>query len=268
MCNQRFEKDLYKLLNNIIFGKSCENVRNHRVVKLVTDEHQFVKLVRKREFMRCEVFNDNLVAVEMRKRELTLDRPIYTGVTVLDLSKLLMTDFHHRRMDGLRQTFQIRLLFTDTDSLCYYMTGHDLYGALKQFSDLFDFSDYPENHPLYSATNKKVMGKMKDETASRPISEFVGIRAKMYSLDCVDHTKKRAKGVTKSVIKNNLMHAMYLETLRNESIRRDRMVRIASSAHQLTTTVFNKISLSPFDNKRYLLDDGITSYAYGHHRIV
>lgn len=267
-ATSEFDKDLYKLLNNSIFGKSCENVRNYRDIRLVTEPDQFVKLVRKREFQRCEVFYDNLVAVELLKEEVVLNKPIYTGFTIMDLSKLLMYDFHYKKMDRLRESFDVRLLFTDTDSLCYHMVGEDLYNKLAPHADLFDFSDYPAGHMLHSSLNKKVMGKMKDETASVPIREFVGIRAKMYSMDCGDHEKKRAKGVTKAVIKKRLTHALYLSTLRNEEIRRDKMTRISSVKHQLNTTCFNKISLSPFDNKRYLLGDGISSYAYGHKNIA
>ena len=90
-----------------------------------------------------------------------------------------MYDFHYHYMKK-KYGLKAQLLFTDTDSLCYEVKTDDIYRDMAGDRDLFDFSGYPIEHPCYDATNKKVIGKMKDETASVPIKEFVGLRAKMY----------------------------------------------------------------------------------------
>lgn len=123
-------------------------------MRLVTDSEEFLKL--EREYRRSDIFYDDLVAVEMAKSEVVLCKPIYTGFSICELAKLLVYDFHYDKMLGLKENFSVEFLFTDTDSLCYYMVGNGLYEALSDHSDLFDFSDYPKNHPLYSERNKKV----------------------------------------------------------------------------------------------------------------
>ena len=130
----------------------------------------------KPNFHRFSIFNKDLTAVHLKNIQLTLNRPIYVGFSILDLSKTLMYTFHY---DYIKQTYaeKAKLLFTDTDSLCYQIWTDDIYMDWQENSVLFDFSDYPKQHHLFSDMNKKVIGKMKDETASVPISEFVGLRS-------------------------------------------------------------------------------------------
>ena len=138
---------------------------------------------------------------------------------------------------------------------------------MEKDQQLFDTSNYSETHFLFSETNKKVLGKMKDETGGIPIEEFVGLRPKMYSLMYNGVEKKRAKGVKKRTVAK-LRHAQYRETLFRKIQRRDIMKMIRADLHELYTIKQNKISLSPYDDKRYILDDGISSLAYGHIDIV
>lgn len=132
-------------------------------------------------FQSFKIFNDDLASIELHKQKLVLNRPIYVGFSVLDLSKTLMYDFHYNYVKS-KYGSRAQLLFTDTDSLCYEITTDDLYHDLKDDKELFDFSAYPRNHSLYDASNKKIIGKMKDETESVPVKEFVGLRSKMYSM--------------------------------------------------------------------------------------
>ena len=147
----------------------------------------------------------------------------------------------------------IKLLFTDTDSLTYEVKTNDIYDDMEASLDLFDTSEYSTNHKLYSAKNKKKLGKMKDETFGTPIEEFVGLRAKMYSLITRKIHKKTAKGVAKYVVKRNFKHDHYKNCLFNEEITRASMNRIQSFNHQLFSVRINKIALSPYDDKRYIL---------------
>ena len=136
---------------------------------------------------------------------------------------------------------------------------------------LFDTSEYDPEHPLYSTENKKVLEKMKDETHGIAIQEFVGLKSKMYTLiyeeeGCLKE-KKTAKGIKKSVIKHHTKHEHYKQCLSDKTIHMSTMNQIRSYDHQLYNITINKLGLSPFDDKRYILDDGINSLHYGHWKI-
>ncbi|KAK3720534.1 hypothetical protein QZH41_001987 [Actinostola sp. cb2023] len=167
-----FEKDFFKLMNNSVFGKTMENLRKRVSVRLVNTPKQLKKLTANPLFDYFRIFDENLVGVNMKKPTLYLNRPIYVGFCILDLSKVLMYDFHYH---VIKQKYgnNATLLFTDTDSLCYNIQTEDIYEDMQQDHDLYDTSEYPRNHVLHSTVNKKVLGKMKDETHGLPIEEFV-----------------------------------------------------------------------------------------------
>ena len=258
-----FEKDLFKLLNNAVFGKTMENVRDYVDVKLTCKESYMLKWVGNPRFKYLSIFNPDLVAIMLQKSTVNLCKPISVGFTVLELSKHLMYDFHY---NYIKQQYgkEATLLFTDTDSLCYAINTNDIYEDMKKHIDLFDTSDYPAEHFLQSDSNKKVLGKMKDETNGVPIEEFVGLRSKMYSIKVGIDEKKRAKGVKKNVVKKTLRHDHYKSVLFTRSARKDCMKMIRNDNHNLFTVIQNKTSLSSFDDKRFISDNGYSSLAYGH----
>jgi hypothetical protein len=176
------KKDLYKLASNAIFGKSMESLRNRINVKLVNNEKEFLKLVAKPTFQNYTIVNENLVMVKIQKEKLLQNKPMYTGFTVLELSKVLMYKFHYEKILPRYSPDKARLLFTDTDSLRYHIQTDDIYEDMQQNLDYYDTSGYPPTHPLYSPKNAKVLGKFKDETNGDHPVEFVGLRSKMYSL--------------------------------------------------------------------------------------
>ena len=263
-----FEKDFFKLMNNSVFGKTMENIRKRVDVRLVTDEKKLLKLTSKPTYVSSKIFNENLVAVHKIKETLTLNRPAYVGMCILDLSKTLMYNFHYNHIKR-NYGYKAKLLFTDTDSLTYEIEAKDVYKDFFKDKDKFDNSDYPEYSPFFYKTNKKVIGKFNDESAGIPITEFVGLKSKMYSY-MKDNQKggKTAKGIKKNVIKNNIMHDDYKETLFNNKQMYHKIKTIRSENHQLGSYELNKVSLSCFDDKRYIHEDGIKSYAYGHKNIV
>ena len=262
-----FEKDFFKLMNNSVFGKTMENIRKREDIKLVTNEKQLLKLTSKPTFINSKIFNENLVAVHKIKESLTLNRPAYVGMCILDLSKTLMYDFHYNFVKN-KYGNKAKLLFTDTDSLTYEIEAEDVYRDFWNHKDMFDNSDYPSNHQYFDATNKKVIGKFKDEAAGVPITEFVGLRSKMYSyIKDNNNGGKTAKGIKKNVIKNDIQHSDYKDVLFNEKQLFHQMKTIRSNNHQLGSYTINKTSLSCFDDKRYLHPDGIHSLAYGHYAI-
>ena len=244
-----FEKDFFKLMNNSVFGKTMENIRKRVDVRLVTDVKKLLKLTSKPTYVSSKIFNENLVAVHKIKETLTLNRPAYVGTCILDLSKTLMYDFHYNYIKS-KYGDKAKLLFTDTDSLTYEIEAKDVYQDFWNDKHKFDNSDYPESSPYYDKANKKVIGKFKDEAAGVPICEFVGLRSKMYS-----YIGKTAKGIKKNVIKNNIMHDDYKETLFNNKQMYHKMKTIRSDNHELGSYDFNKVSLSCFDDKRYIYED-------------
>ncbi|GFQ93384.1 uncharacterized protein TNCT_369411 [Trichonephila clavata] len=192
--------------------------------------------------------------------------PIYIGFSILDISKILMYNFHYEYIKSKYNT-NAKLLFTDTDSLCYEIVTQDVYEDMEKDLHFFDTSDYPKTHPLYNEINKKVLGKMKDELSSSLAIEFVGLKPKMYSLKSAEMEKKTAKGVSKIIIQHQIRHFDYKETLLCRRRGLAKAQKIASHNHIVQTVSYQKSTLSPFDSKRYILQDGISTLAYGHFKI-
>ena len=267
-----FEKDFFKLLNNSVFGKTMEDVRRRIDIKLMTTPKQFKKHAAKVTYKRSVVFindeknEDYFVGLEAQRTKVKLDKPIYTGFSVLELSKLHMYDYHYCHMMPKYGPEKAKLLFTDTDSLAYLIQTEDVYQDMKQNQELYDTSNYPKEHFLFSNANKKVIGKFKDETGGLPITEWIGLRAKMYSILTEDgKEKKTGKGIKKSVLKKEIKHQDFKDCLFQQREYKHSMMNFRSECHQVYTIKQTKKSLSPFDDKRYILADGYTSRAHGHY---
>ena len=155
-----FNKAYFKLLINYIYGESCENIRKRINVKLINDSKEYLKSVSKPNFISQKIFDKNFIAVHQIKTVLTLNKPIYVGFCILELSKLLMYKSHH---DYVLNKFNAKFLFTDTDSFVYEIKNKNVYEQCFKDGDLFDFSGYPKNSAYYDSSNKKVLGKVKDE---------------------------------------------------------------------------------------------------------
>ena len=243
-----------------------ENLRKHRSVELTHTEERLIKLSSNSTYKLHRIFSEDLVGVEMNKVKVKLNKPIYIGMTVLDLSKHTMYDFYYNYLKKLYKD-KVQLQMTDTDSFLFYCECEDLFNDMYNYSHLFDTSDFPKDHFLQSNINKKVMGKMKCDTNEKCISEYCGLRSKMYAFSCDGKEDKRAKGIAKVVVKKDLRLQHYKETLFNDSQLISVMNTFRSHNHEIYLESIKKIGLSCFDDKRYLLEDGITSYAYGHYSI-
>ena len=204
----------------------------------------------------------------MKPKQIKLSKPSYVDMYILDLSKTLMYEFHYNYMMKKYKRDKVKLLFTDTDSLMYHIKTEDIFEDLFQDRDLLDNSDYPETSKYFSKDNKKVIGKFKDEASGKPIIEFIGLKSKMYSYKTEDKNNKTAKGVKKNIIKKEISHSDYQDVLTKKTLLHHQMKSIRSDCYQISSYEINKISLSCFDDKRYLLLDGITSYAYGHSQLI
>ena len=129
---------------------------------------------------------------------------------------------------------------------------------------MFDLSNYPKDSKFFDPDNEKVIGKIKDVSKGKIIDEFVELKSKMCSMKDIDGKEnERAKGINQNVVKNT-EHEKYMDALFNKKVLRQNMKRIQSKLHSIGTYDVSKISLSCFDDKSYILDDGITSLAYFH----
>ena len=264
-----FEANFYKLMNNSVFGKTMENLRNRVDVKIVRgwENDKIRKLLSSPSFDRFTIFGNDMAGIHMRKTKLLLNKPVYTGMTILENSKILMYDFYYSHLKA-KYGPNCELVYTDTDSLILDIRTEDIYRDMGNNFDLYDTSNYSKDHPLFSAVNKKVLGKMKDECGGMPIDEVVAIRPKMYSVNKADKKNiRKAKGVKKNVIEKEITHEHYKEALFERKQFMHKMKILRSEGHEMYGMCMNKISLSPFDTKRWIADDGIQTLAYGHFRL-
>ena len=278
-----FEKDYYKLRNNAVFGKTMENLRGRVDMHFVTSYKSWGKKAVKKEstverkiasplYDGHVIYNDDLTAIKMKKSTIVLNKPIYAGMAILDLSKLHMYQFHY---DVIKKKYgdKARLCMTDTDSLCYVIETDDIYKDMEAQKELYDRSNFDKDSPFFDESNKKVLGKFKDECDGKPPAEFVGLRPKMYSMldGNSDKEKKTGKGIKRAYLKKQVGHADYRRCILSDKIedqqQKAKFQCIRSKGHKISSYEINKVGLCCYDNKRYLLDDGITSLSYGHKSI-
>ena len=220
-----FEKDYYKYKNNSLFGKTMEDVRKRINYKLVNDANKLEKLVSSPLFVDRDIIDEDLVGVKVFKSEVELCKPIYIGQAVLDYSKLEMYNLFYNILKPCPLIKEVRLLGGDTDSFFLAMTTqkdlnfNEVMGYLKSY---FDSSNYKKEHPLFSIKNKAKLGCFKDETAGAEIEEMVLLRPKMYSIKLKDQEDsiKRAKGISKSIVKH-MKHRQYYLAYKNNLCKYD-----------------------------------------------
>ena len=171
-----FEKDFYKLMNNSVFGKTMENVRKHRNIKLVTSKEAYLKTVMKPNFKSGVLFGENLMGCEMGKVKVVMNKPVYLGQAILDLTKIIMYEFHYDYMVP-KYGKKLNLCYMDTHSLIYNIETGDFYKDIAEdVPARFDTSGYLPGRPLPIGLNKKVIGLMKDELGGEIMEEFVTLR--------------------------------------------------------------------------------------------
>ena len=144
-----FKKDFFKLMNNSVFGKTMENVRNHRDIKLVTTDKKRNKLVSEPNYHTTKLFSENLLATEMKKTKVKMNKPVYLGMSILDISKTLMYEFWY---DYIKPKYgdRAKLCYMDTDSFVIYLETEDFYKDITNDVDRwFDTSNFDENNKMY-----------------------------------------------------------------------------------------------------------------------
>ena len=174
-----FKKDFFKLMINSVYGKSMEKLRKRVNVRFVNNKKDFLKYTSRPTSVTHKLFNKNFAAIHEIKQVLVLNKPIYVGFTVSELSKWLMYYFHY---NFIKKNFNVQLLFTDTDSLTYEIKSENVYKYFFRWKDLFDLSNYSKDSKFFDDTNKKVIGKMKDEYGGVIIDQLIGLKSKMHSI--------------------------------------------------------------------------------------
>ena len=241
--------------------------------RLVNSEEKLVTLASRPDFLSTNVFTENLVGVRLCKSKVTLDKPMYIGQAVLELSKLEMYELRYVHLPRYEHEFggKIRVAGGDTDSFFLRVDGirveRDLLPKMQQ-DGLLDSSNYDSNHPLYSVTCKAKLGCIKDEAEGLPFKEWVLLKPKQYSMKLASgKEKKRAKGVRTHTLSAEIRHEDYLRTIKNCVEMKHTQRRIGSKRHQNYTLQYVKSTLSFFEDKRAWVNVE-QSTAYGNHHIT
>lgn len=291
LAKTEFEKEFFKLLLNSLYGKFIQDNRKFQTVRAIGNDNYANKSTWDPFITHFRLINENLVLAYMKRGRILLNSPIAIGSVILDQSKWLMYDFWYRKLKPVFST-RLRLLITDTDSLCIQVETDDLMLEMKQKGLLkyMDLSNWPKdksyfNECYYDATYQKAIGYFKWECVGQYIQQVIALRSKMYSIDFYERpcqgcqasnilvcrcnaNKATAKGVSKPV-KQQLTHMKYMECLvseENYTLQREFMHRIGSINNQLYLSQMNKITLSPTDSKLWL-KNATETLPYGHYRI-
>ncbi|CAG8449308.1 3563_t:CDS:2 [Cetraspora pellucida] len=246
-----FEKDFFKLMNNLLMAMNNEQ-----------DEKKFINKIRKPSFKYARQLGPSLIGAHMGKASVTLNKPIIVGASVLGLSKLLMYRFWYGYVKE-RYGNKAQLGYMDTDSFIFQVETEDIYKDMAERPDLFDLND------------SKTIRLYKDKTPNSVIAESIHIRAKSYHYVLADKsTKSKHKGVSKKgmneMAKNTYlendspMTQVYQDCLFGNEVFYAKNVGIRSKDHILSLIESEKKALCPIDTKRWILSDKITSFLYGH----
>ena len=214
-----FEKDLFKLMNNSVFGKTMENIRKHRNIKLVTTDKKRSKLVSEPNYHSINLISEDLSIIEMKKTKVKMNKPIYLGLSILEISKILMYEFWYDYMKP-KYDNNVKLCYMDTDSFIMNIKTNDFYKDIaNDVENRFGTSNYKVNRPLPMGRNKKVISLMKDKLGGTIITEFVTLRPKTYSYLTDDGKEdKKAKGTKTCVIKKMIKFNDYKKCLLNDEV--------------------------------------------------
>ena len=263
LAKDNFEKDLFKLMNNAVFGKTMESIRKHRDIKIITTDKKRNELVSEPNYHTMNYISEDLSIIEMNKMKVKMNKPIYLGLSILDISKILMYKFWYDYMKP-KYNDNVKLCYMDMDSFIMSIKMNDFYKDIANDVDKrFDTSNCEVDRPLPTGKNKKIIGSMKDELGGKIITEFVTLRPKTYSYLTDDGKEdKKAKGTKKCIIKRMIKFDDYKNCLLKNKILKSKQ-RFISKKHELYTEDINKIALTNDDDKRIVSSDKITSYPFG-----
>ena len=230
-------------MNNAVFGKTMENVRKHQDIKLVKTDKKRNKLISEPNFHTMELIDNNLAIIEMRKVKVKMNKPIYLGLSILDISKITMYEFWYDYVK-IKYEDRARLCYMDTDSFVVNIKTKDFCKDIAEnVKERFDTSNYTFDRPLPIGVNKKVIGLMKDELGGDIITEFVALRPKAHSYITNDFIEmKKSKSTKKCIVNKMLRFEDYKKSLfSNEKVLKSQQ-RFKSENHEVYTENINKIA--------------------------
>ena len=277
-AKNKFEISFFKLMNNAVFGKQLESVRERSGIQIVNassvrGEKRLKKLICDPAYKGSKIFTcSEIVSVNMAKKTVELTKPVMVGQTILDGSKYKMFNYWYNHAKPLWGD-NVKLCLTDTDSFVMEVKTEDVYKDIAPYAlEMYDTSNYselfPNGHPsgLPVGLNKKVPGLMKDEKGGEIIQSFVGLRSKLYGLKTLSgNEEKKAKGVPKKVIKKSVNYDHYENCLFTGEKVMTQFYNLRPREHTIYEERVTKICLSSNDEKRYLLFDGShETLAHGH----
>ena len=242
-----------------------ENIRKHRDIKLVTTDKERSKLVSEPNYHTINLISEDLSIIEMKTTKVKMNKPIYLGLSILEISKILMYEFWYDYMKP-KYGNNIKLCYMDTDSFIMNIKTNDFYEDFaNDVENRFDTSNYEVNRPLPMAKNKKIISLMKDKLGGKIIMEFVTFRPKTYSYLTDDGKEdKKAKGTKKCIIKKMIKFNDYKKCMFNDELILKSQQRFISKKHDVYTENINKITLSNNGDKRIVSSNKISSYPYGY----
>jgi hypothetical protein len=265
-----FEKNLFKLFSNSIYGQTARNKRKERNIKIITDANKAKKINKNPLLQDFTIYEENLVSAELKRKTVCLNRPMQLAATILDLSKYIMYSFVYITLKSIfPEPGQVKIGYYDTDSVLMAIKTPDVYKIISENKSLFDLSNYHPDHFCFSNENRMKLFTFKDETAGKPIKEAVMLRPKTYSLLIEgDKCISRAKGVPKKVM-SKFTHSHYRKILFYESKNQVNYKRIISKNHKVFIRREKKLALNcfPSDKRWYYGRFGEKSFPFGHYRI-
>ena len=285
-ATSKFEQDMFKLFCNAIYGKTIEDLRKRTNIEVVKEKKRAMKLTSKPQFKTFHILDKDVSLVQTSKTKLVLNKPIYCGFMVLEHSKYMMSNFWYTVLKP-KYGDRIKLILSDTDSIIYGVYTQDGYKDLYDIREHnMDLSGYDKNTTLgkfHDTSKRKVPGYFSDERPTEILREVIALKPKMYSIEtqkllcsnkyphdcspaCFSGHSITAKGIPKKA-QENIRHEEYREVLTQQSTTSITASSIRTVHHQIFTVDISKLGLSPYDDKKYIEDNGISTLSYGHWRI-
>ena len=259
-----FEKRLYKLFVNAVFGKFIEQIRNYLECKICYTPESAKKWVTSARFSSLKIISEDLVVVFLTPSKLIFNKAYPIGFTILELSKYFMFSEYYQKIQPKLRTCEV--LLSDTDSLALAVFSKNPKNPLKKLKNIMDFSNYPSDHPYHETKHANALGFWKDELQGETFSEYIGLRSKCYAMKIQKKKsysiKSTCKGVRKGY-KKKIPFSTFKNCIKTISQHYVTQYNIRSRSHLVNTMKFKKIAFSSFDDKRYLFICGIHSVPYG-----
>ena len=264
-------KAFCKNQNNMVFGKSCQNVRDYKDIHLTTNQNKAEKLINSPLLNSWKIYSSSFASFQLHKREVVLDKPRIVGMSILEISKTFLYEYFYGYI--LPKFPCTRVILTDTDSFCLSITTEkNFYDEIKNDTEVFDFSNLPSDHRCFNISKKMISGLMKDEMQGELLYQCIALRPKMYSmLSYSDKINiKRAKGVLRNIVRQKIDHNDYKCSLFQSEKYYHSGFTILHKNHDLFTANINKVSLCPYNDKLYISktdENEFECYSFGHYKI-